>query len=188
MESFTDFYWAKCNLEIVLGKYHAASFSKASLLTLPYIVRRNAYISIYVRSFVWDLQVRILYCHLQYLPKHRGPDPPLLSQARSHKVLFYKKSPWLLLTGICPLSRTGLFSHALSHWRATIDSFTGHLEPPPKPVNDGAQDQEPVPFFSPQPVRLSVLQSHFLEENKKSFKRLSFLPKPRMLAWKPCWK
>lgn len=51
VESFTDF--TELNVtEMFLGKYSAASFSKASPLAFPYIVRRNAYISIYVRNFV----------------------------------------------------------------------------------------------------------------------------------------
>lgn len=112
---------------------------------------------------------RILYWCLEYLPKHRGPEPLLLSQARSYKGLFYKKITLALTNWHYPIE---------PNW--TIQSYTVSLPKhywfihwaPRTPTKAGEwwwSGSGPCAFPSSTPcVRFSALQSHFLEKNKKA--------------------
>lgn len=77
--------------------------------------------------------------------------------------------PLLFLTSISLLSINGLFSYTLPHWWTIIDSFTEHLKPPPRPVEDGSQHPVSPP---PQQHALSSFAVSFSgrKQQQKSFK------------------
>lgn len=78
--------------------------------------------------------------------------------------------PLLFLTSISLLSINGLFSYTLPHWWTIIDSFTEHLKPPPRPVEDGSQHPVSPP---PQQHALSSFAVSFSGRKQKKKKALN---------------